>query len=107
VHGVRRPKIETNEGETPALGDHQAKALLEAPDSDTLKGLRNRAILAVLLHHGLRRVMSETLRSGVASSTCRSTAVATVGLADRQGQILDSAALRAFLRSAKLIESAR
>jgi site-specific recombinase XerD len=55
VHGVKRPKIETNEGKTPALGDHQAKTLLEAPDLDTLKGKRDRAILAVLLYHGLRR----------------------------------------------------
>ncbi|KPB50660.1 Phage integrase family site specific recombinase [Pseudomonas coronafaciens pv. oryzae] len=55
VHGVKRPRIESNEGKTPALGDHQAKALLEAPDESTLKGLRDRAILAVLLYHGLRR----------------------------------------------------
>ncbi|MCF5245531.1 tyrosine-type recombinase/integrase [Pseudomonas syringae] len=55
VHGVKRPKIESNEGKTPALGDYQAKALLEAPDESTLKGLRDRAILAVLLYQGLRR----------------------------------------------------
>lgn len=55
VHGVKRPRIETSEGKTPALGDHQAKALLDAPDPDTLKGKRDRAILAVLLYHGLRR----------------------------------------------------
>lgn len=55
VHGVKRPKIESNEGKTPALGDHQAKALLDAPDTETLKGKRDRAILAVLLYHGLRR----------------------------------------------------
>ena len=55
VHGVKRPKIETNEGKTPALGDDQAKRLLDAPDTETVKGLRDRAILAVLLYHGLRR----------------------------------------------------
>ena len=55
VHGVKRPRIETNEGKTPALGDDQAKLLLEAPDTKTIKGLRDRAILAVLLYHGLRR----------------------------------------------------
>ena len=55
VHGVKRPRIESNEGKTPALGDHQAKALLDAPDGGTLKGLRDRAVLAVLLYHGLRR----------------------------------------------------
>ena len=55
VHGVKRPRIETNEGKTPALGDDQAKLLLTAPDGWTLKGVRDRAILAVLLYHGLRR----------------------------------------------------
>lgn len=55
VHGVKRPRVESNEGKTPALGDDQAKLLLTAPDGWTLKGIRDRAILAVLLYHGLRR----------------------------------------------------
>jgi site-specific recombinase XerD len=55
VKGAKRPKIENNEGKTPALGNHQARALLDAPDPSTLKGLRDRALLAVLLYHGLRR----------------------------------------------------
>lgn len=55
VHGVKRPRIESNEGKTPALGDDQAKRLLLMPDATTLKGARDRAILAVLLYHGLRR----------------------------------------------------
>ena len=38
VHGVKRPRQDSSEGKTPALGDHPAKALL-----------------AVLLYHGLRR----------------------------------------------------
>ena len=54
VRGVKRPKADKNEGKTPALGDGQARAPLEAPPSDTLKGKRNRAILATFLHHGLR-----------------------------------------------------
>ena len=62
VHGVKRPRVETNEGKTPALGDHQAKALLDAPDVNTLKGLRDRALLAVLLYHGLRREEAAQLR---------------------------------------------
>ncbi len=53
--GVKRPNQGTNEGKSPALGDAEAKALLEAPASDTLKGLRDRAILSILLFHGLRR----------------------------------------------------
>jgi len=55
VKGAKRPKIDSNEGKTPALGDHQARALLDAPDPVTLKGQRDRALLAVLLYHGLRR----------------------------------------------------
>ncbi|KGU95186.1 hypothetical protein X888_3000 [Burkholderia pseudomallei MSHR4377] len=55
VAGVKRPRGNSNEGKTPALGDHQARALLAAPDPDTLKGKRDRAMLAVLLYHGLRR----------------------------------------------------
>jgi integrase/recombinase XerD len=54
VRGVKRPKAEGNEGKTPALGDGQARALLEAPSAGTLKGKRDRAILATFLHHGLR-----------------------------------------------------
>ena len=33
VKGVKRPSVESYEGKTPALGDHQARALLDAPDS--------------------------------------------------------------------------
>lgn len=55
VKGAKRPKVESQEGKTPALGDHQARALLDAPDASTLKGQRDRALLSVLLFHGLRR----------------------------------------------------
>ena len=55
VDGVKRPMSNNNEGSTPALGDAQARKLLDAPDVDTLKGVRDRAILATLLYHGIRR----------------------------------------------------
>jgi len=55
VKGVKRPKNEGDEGKTSALGDDQARKLLVAPDDETLKGLRDRAILATLLYHALRR----------------------------------------------------
>jgi site-specific recombinase XerD len=55
VKGVKRPVPETYEGKTPALGDHQARQLLNAPIGDTLKAKRDRAILATLLYHALRR----------------------------------------------------
>jgi integrase/recombinase XerD len=43
VDGVKRPMANGNEGSTPALGDAQARKLLEAPPADTLKGVRDRA----------------------------------------------------------------
>ena len=55
VDGVKRPMANGNEGSTPALGDRQARKLLDAPPADTLKGVRDRAILATLLYHGIRR----------------------------------------------------
>ena len=55
VDGVKRPAANSREGSTPALGDAQVRRLLEAPSSKTIKGLRDRAILATLLYHGLRR----------------------------------------------------
>lgn len=62
VKGVMRPTEGANEGKTPALSDAQAKQLLETPDAQTLKGKRDRAILAVLLYHALRRAELCSLR---------------------------------------------
>ena len=44
-----------NEGRTRALSDAQARRLLSAPEGDSLPARRDRALLAVLLYHGLRR----------------------------------------------------
>jgi integrase/recombinase XerD len=55
VKGVERPKTESGEGKTPALGDHQARKLLAAPQADSIKSKRDRAILSTLLFHALRR----------------------------------------------------
>src|SRR6202045_3388562 len=71
VDGVKRPMANGNEGLTPALGDAQARKLIEAPKADTLKGVRDRAILATLLYHGRReelcglRVRDMQSRQGV------------------------------------------
>jgi site-specific recombinase XerD len=72
VNGVKRPKAPTGEGLTPRLSDDQASRLLDAPPVETLKGKRDRAILATLLFHGLRRaelcdlrVQDLTARDGI------------------------------------------
>ena len=63
VDGVKRPMANSNEGSTPALSDAQARRLLDAPPEDSVKGIRDRAILATLLYHGLRREELCGLRS--------------------------------------------
>ncbi len=55
VKGVKRPAIDSYIGKTQALGDHQARELLDIPDNHSLKGKRDRAMLATLLYHALRR----------------------------------------------------
>jgi len=55
VQGVERPKLTTTEGATSIISDRQAKDLLDSPDPSTLKGKRDRAILATFLYHALRR----------------------------------------------------
>ena len=50
--GCRAPSEGANEGKTPALSEDQARALLKLPS--TWQGKRDRAMLAVLLYHGLR-----------------------------------------------------
>jgi site-specific recombinase XerD len=55
VKGVERPRTESGEGKTPALGVHQARKLLDAPPDETIKSKRDRAILSTLLFHALRR----------------------------------------------------
>lgn len=64
VKGAKRPRVDSNEGKTPALGDYQARALLTAPESDSEKARRDRAILSVFLYHGLRREELAGLKVG-------------------------------------------
>lgn len=55
VDGVKRPKVGSYEGKTPALSDAQTRQLLKLPAGDGLQQRRDRALLSVLFHHGLRR----------------------------------------------------
>jgi len=64
VGGVKRPSVDNNEGKTPALSDEQARTLLKAPEGDSIKATRDRAILSVYLFHALRRTELADLRVG-------------------------------------------
>ena len=54
VESIHRPKIDPNHGVTPAMATHQAAILLNAPDTDTLAGARDSAILHLLFFTGCR-----------------------------------------------------
>ena len=55
VRGVGRPVDEEGRHAAPVLTGEQARRLLDAPPGGTIKGLRDRAILAVMLCQGLTR----------------------------------------------------
>lgn len=55
VLGVERPKLQANKGATAPIGDFQTRDLLNGPDTKTLSGKRDRAILATFVYHALRR----------------------------------------------------
>jgi integrase/recombinase XerD len=61
---VERPAINRREGMTLAFSQKQARAILDAPEQDTLLGVRDRAILAVGLQVGFRRAEIASLKVG-------------------------------------------
>lgn len=52
---IRRPRVNRRRGETRAFSPKQARALLDAPATTTVEGLRDRAILSVGFQVGARR----------------------------------------------------
>ena len=54
VDGVKRPATSSGEGATPIISYEEARNVFDRIDATTLKGKRDRAILAVLLYHALR-----------------------------------------------------
>lgn len=68
VREIRRPPAD-HEGQTPAFAQKEARRLLDAPDEDSLPGLRDRALLSVGLQAGLRREEIAKLRVGDLHST--------------------------------------
>lgn len=55
VREVKRPRINRKKGTTAAFSPKEARAILDAPDSSALAGLRDRAILSVGFQVGCRR----------------------------------------------------
>jgi len=64
VADVERPNINRDEGSTLAFSKAQARTLLDTPNTDTIGGLRDRAILSVGLQVGLRRAEIAALTVG-------------------------------------------
>jgi site-specific recombinase XerC len=63
VDGVKRPMANGNEGSTAALGDAQARKLLEAPPAGTLKGLSGANAARQLSERRLQRGHSPPQRT--------------------------------------------
>src|SRR6202167_1714092 len=50
AHAVRGPKHTQRRGKTPVLGADEARALLDAIDTDSLPGLRDRALIGLMVY---------------------------------------------------------
>ena len=54
IKGLKRPKVDQRKVKTPSLTTEQVRAMLDAPDTSKLIGLRDRAILSTLIYSGCR-----------------------------------------------------
>jgi site-specific recombinase XerD len=50
AHAVRGPKYMVKRGKTPVLASDEARTLLDSIDVSTLKGLRDRALISVMVY---------------------------------------------------------
>lgn len=50
AHAVRGPKYMVKRGKTPVLASDEARQLLDSIDANTLKGLRDRALIGVMVY---------------------------------------------------------
>jgi integrase/recombinase XerD len=55
VRDIKRPRVNRRQGTTRAFSSKEARLILDAPDANTLRGLRDRAILSVGFQAGPRR----------------------------------------------------
>jgi integrase/recombinase XerD len=64
VRDIKRPRVNRRTGTTRAFSPREARRVLDAPSADTLRGLRDRAILAVGFQAGPRRAEIASLTVG-------------------------------------------
>jgi site-specific recombinase XerD len=64
VKGLKRPKVDQTTVKTPALTVEQVRAILDAPNKNTSKGLRDWALLHVLFYTGCREGAIHKLKVG-------------------------------------------
>ncbi len=62
TEGVERPKVDETSGETPAMTNEQVRLFLSQPDTQTLKGARDSAILYFLFFTGSRIGAPSTIK---------------------------------------------
>ncbi len=54
IRDIKRPKVQSNTTKTPAITLKQVGSMLNAPDLETLQGIRDRAILSTMFYTGCR-----------------------------------------------------
>ena len=64
VKGLKRPKVNQTTIKTPALTTEQVRNILDAPNKQTVKGLRDWALLHVLFYTGCREGAIHKLKVG-------------------------------------------
>lgn len=62
VNGLKRPKVNQAQVETPIITKYQVRDMLNAPDKSTLVGLRDSAVLHVLFFTGCRATETTNLK---------------------------------------------
>ena len=64
VESVERPKVDESRGVTPVMTDAQVLSILEKPDTSTLQGARDLAILCFYLYMGSRLSSASSMAIG-------------------------------------------
>ncbi len=64
VREIKRPRINRKKGTTAAFSPKEARAILDAPEADSISGLRDRAILSIGFQVGCRRSEIASLKVG-------------------------------------------